>query len=76
MANLEWTTEPPKQAGFYWVRYTDDKDQKPYLAMIIQYPDEFQMMFVGDVRAYRASAATADKTLWAGPIEAPPTPQE
>lgn len=72
MDKQEWKKEPPESAGFWWMLYTNQPGpEKPVIAMIIQYPDEMRMQFIGDSKLYLVNESAAENLLWAGPITYP-----
>lgn len=81
MNGLEWTTEIPTKAGYYWWRYSESEEC--YLYQFIEVSDEFFIMSPRsdepefarrpawmDDRTWKAATKIADGE-WAGPVLPP-----
>jgi hypothetical protein len=67
-ADLQWTTTPPTQEGWYWAQWKDGKRE------IIE---AFHHIGSGDPMAYRGgwdSYDESDFTHWFGPLSVPEPP--
>jgi len=66
---MDWSKDAPEQAGYYWMKAASGADQRPALCMVIQYPNELRVMFIGDPQMYQL---VEKDNMWAGPL-LPPT---
>ncbi len=74
MKELEWSTQPPEEAGYWWYIYPNNKISVPMLAMVVRYPDDSRMMTIGDSKQYIITSEPSSDILWAGPVEYPAIP--
>lgn len=74
---LTWTTEPPKETGFYWWKCDGHIKTGPQVAYVKTerfnlHSSGLEMMFIHHGPTYHH----CDKCQWAGPIPTPREPEE